>query len=74
MTFFTELKFKKNENLYGNTKELKQPKQSQPRRMGLEVPHSLSAYYTTKLYQSKKYVTGAKTDTQISGTIQKAQK
>ena len=35
----------------------------------LEEPYSLSACYTTKLYQSEKYITGTKTDTQISGTI-----
>ena len=35
---------------------------------------ALGSDYTTKLQQSKQYGTGTKTDTQINGTEQRAQK
>ena len=41
MTFFTELE-QKNSQFCGNTKDLKQPKQSQERKVGLEESTSLS--------------------------------
>ena len=40
----------------------------------LEQSHSLTSDYTTKLQASKQYGAATKTETQINGTDQKAQK
>ena len=48
MAFFTELE-QKISNLYGNTKDPEQPKQSSERKMELEDSGSLSSDYTKKL-------------------------
>ena len=63
-----------NFSLYGNTKSLKQPKQSWERRMEPEESTFLTSDYTTKLQSSGQYGTGIKTDIQINGTKQKAQR
>ena len=63
-----------NFSLYGNTKNLEQPKQSRERRMELEESTFLTSDYTTELQSSGQYGTGIKTEIQISGTKQKAQR
>ena len=56
-------------------KNLKQPKQSsERRRMELEESTCLTSDYTTKLQSSRQYGTGTKTEIQINGTKQKAQR
>ena len=49
MEFFTELEPKKSYNLYGNTKDPKQSKQSWERKTELEKSGSLTLDYATKL-------------------------
>ena len=61
-------------NLYGNTKNLEQPKQSRERRMELEESTYLTSGSTTKPQLSRQYGTGTKTEIQINGTKQKAQR
>ena len=46
----------------GNTKDIKQPKQSRERRMELEESTVLTSAYTTKLQSSRHYGTGTKID------------
>ena len=55
-------------------KNLEQPKQSSEKRMELEGSTCLTSDYTTKLQSSRQYGTGTKTETQINGTKQKAQR
>ena len=59
MVFFTELK-KQYFNLYGDTKDPEQPKQSQERKTELEESGFLTSDYTTKLQPSKQYGIGTK--------------
>ena len=61
-------------NFYGNAKNLKQPKQSSERRMELEESTCLTSGSTTKKQSSRQYSTGTKTEIQINGTKQKAQR
>ena len=42
--------------------------------MGLEESTCLTSYYTTKPQSSRQYGTGTKTEIQINGTKQKAQR
>ena len=72
--FFTQLEPKKLHHLYGNTKDPKQPKQSQERKMELEELTFLASEYTTKLQSSRKYGTGTKTEIYTSETRQKGQR
>ena len=73
--FPTELgKKKKTSNLYGNTENPKQPKQSWKRRLQLEESTYLIKYYTTKLQSSRQYSTCTKTEIQTNGARQKAQR
>ena len=72
MAFFTELE-QIILNLYGNTKDSEQPKQSRERTK-LEGSCCLISNYTTKLKSSKQYGIATKTDTQINETKQRAQK
>ena len=60
--------------LYGDTKDPKQPKQSLGKKAELEESDSLTSDYTTKLQSSRQYGTGTKTEIQINGTRQKAQR
>ena len=55
-------------------KNFEQPKQSCERRMELEESTCLTSGYTTKLQSSRQYGTGTKTEIQINGTNQKAQR
>ena len=55
-------------------KNLKQPKQSWERRMELEESTCLTSGCTTKPQSSRQYSTGTKTEIQIDGTKQKAQR
>ena len=69
MAFFIELEQKKkSQNLYGDTEDLEEPKQSWKRKTELEESGSLTSDYTTKLQPSKQYGSGTKTEIQISGT------
>ena len=61
ISFVNDLE-KKKFNLYGNTKDPKQPKQSSERKIELEESGSLTSHYTTKLQSSKPYGTGTKTE------------
>ena len=61
-------------NLYGNTKDSKQPKQPQERRVELEESTFLISDYPTKLQSSRQYATSKKTDTQTNRTKQIAQR
>ena len=53
---------KKNLNSYGNTKDLKLPKQYWERKTELEESDSLILDYNTRLQSSKHYSTGMKTE------------
>ena len=54
MEFFTELEQKKKSfNLYGNTKNPEEPKQSWERNAELKESDSMTLDYTTKLQSSK---------------------
>ena len=55
-------------------KNLEQPKQSSERRMELEESACLTSGSTTKPQSSRQYGTGTKTEIQINGTKQKAQR
>ena len=55
-------------------KILEQPKQSLERRMELEESTCLTSGSTTKPQSSRQYGTGTKTEIQINGTKQKAQR
>ena len=55
-------------------KDLGQPKQSLERKMELEESTCLTSDYMTKLQSSRQYSTGTKTEIQIKGTKQKAQR
>ena len=55
-------------------KILKQPKQSSERRMEWEESTFLTSDYTTKLQSLRQDGTGTKTEMQINGTKQKAQR
>ena len=55
-------------------KNLEQPKQSRERRMEMKESTCLTSDYTTKLQSSRQYGTGTKTEIQINGTKQKAQR
>ena len=57
-----------------NTKPLEQPKKDLERRMELEESTFLTSGYTTKTQSSRQYGTGTKTEIQINGTKQKAQR
>ena len=72
MVFFTELK-QKIHNSYGNTKDPEQPKKA-IERTELEESTFLTSGYTTKLQSSIQYGTGTKTEIQLNGTKQRAQK
>ena len=61
-------------NLYRNTENLEQPKQSLERGMELEEPTCQTSGSTTKPQSSIQYGTGTKTEIQINGTKQKAQR
>ena len=61
-------------NLYGNTKNLEQPKQSWERRMELEESTCLTSGSTTKQQSSRQHGTGTESEIQINGTKQKAQR
>ena len=74
MAFFTELEQKNLKNLCGDTKDPEQPKQSRERKTELEESGTLTSDYTTKRQSPKQYGTGTKTEIQINGTRQKAQK
>ena len=54
-------------------KNLEQPKHLE-KRMELEESTCLTSDYTTKLQSSREYGTGTKTEIQINGTKQKAQR
>ena len=54
--------------------DLEQPKVPWEREAELEESGSLTSDYTIKLRSSKQSSTGTKTDTQINGTAEKAQK
>ena len=71
---FYTTRTKKNQNLYGNPEDPKQPKLSWERKAELEESGFLTSDYTTKLQSSKQYGTSAKIDIKINGTEQKAQK
>ena len=58
MAFSTELEQKKSQNLYGDTKDPKQPKQYRETKMDLEESGSLTSDNTTKVQPSKQYNTG----------------
>ena len=62
MAFFTELEQKNFYNLYGNTKDPKEIRQSSKRKMELVESGYLTADYTTKLQSSKQYGIGTKTE------------
>ena len=62
------------QNLYGNTKDLKLPKQYSKRKTEMEESGSLTSDNITKLQLSKQYGSGTKTEIQIYGTGWKAQK
>ena len=64
---------KKFQNLYGDTKDSKEPKQSWKWKMELEESGSLTSDYNTKLMSSKRYGTGTKIEIQINGTDRKPQ-
>jgi len=65
---------KRRENyLYGNTKDLEKQNESGERKMVLEESESLTSDYTTKL-QTSKNGTGIKTEIQINGTGYKIHK
>ena len=55
-------------------KNLEYPKQSGERRMELDESTCLTSGYTTKPQSSRQYGTGTKTEIQINGTKQKAQR
>ena len=55
-------------------KKLEQLNRSLERRMELEESTCLTSDYTTKLHSSRQYGTGTKTEIQINGTKQKAQR
>ena len=57
-----------------NTKPLEQPKKDLERRMELEESTFLTSGYTTKTQSSRQYGTGTKTEIQVNGTKQKAQR
>ena len=65
---FHRTRTKKFHNLYGNTKDPEQTKQSWERRMELEESTFLTSDYTTKLQSSRQYGTGTKTEIQTNGT------
>ena len=69
---FHQIRTKKFYNLYGNTKDHEQPKQSCHRKTELEESGSLTSDYTAKVQSSEQYGTGTKTEIQINGTGQKA--
>ena len=71
---FSQNQNKNFHNLYGNTKDSKQPKQPQERRVELEESTFLISDYPTKLQSSRQYATSKKTDTQTNRTKQKAQR
>ena len=73
MVFFRELE-QKISQFFINTKCLEQPKQSSERRMELEKSTYQTSDYTTKLQSLRQYDTGTKTEIQINGTKQKAQR
>ena len=55
-------------------KNLEQPKQTGERRIELEESTCLTSDYSTKLQAPRQYGTGTKTEIQINGTKQKAQR
>jgi hypothetical protein len=64
MTFFTEIEKKKPPKmLYGNTDDLKEPKQSEAKRRILKASQYLTSSHSTELWQQKHHGTAAKTDT-----------
>ena len=71
---FSQNQNKQIHNSYGNTKDPEKPKDSRERRMDLEESTFLTSDYTTNLQSSRQYCTGTKTEVQIIGMKQKAQK
>ena len=65
---------RKKMNLYGNTKDPKQPKKYLKRKEGIEGIRLPDFIYTAKLQSLKQCGTGTKTEMEINGTGQKAQK
>ena len=71
--FFTELERVISQSVW-KPKKLEQPTQSGETRMELEESTCLNSDYTTKLQPSRQYGTGTKTEIQVKGTKQKAQR
>ena len=59
---FHRTRTKKSQNLYGDTKDPKEPKQSWGKKMELMESGSWTSDYTTELQSSKQYGTGTKTE------------
>ena len=73
MVFFTELE-QIISQFDGNTKKPQIAKAISRKKMELKESTCLTSDYTTKLQSSGQYGTGTKTEIQINGTKQKAQR